>query len=123
MHITMGKRLSGCDTKAEFPAGSGEWMPMMMGMGGGMWPMDSEFNSFNNNSMMGYGLGGFGGGIVMILFWVLIIVGIIALVRYTMDNSAKSGSSKSALDILKERYAKGEIDKNEFEAKKKDLQG
>src|SRR3989344_4766198 len=29
IHIVMGKRLSGCDTSAAFPAGSGGWMPMM----------------------------------------------------------------------------------------------
>ena len=35
IHIAMGKRLSGCDTSAAFPAGSGGWMPMMNRMGGG----------------------------------------------------------------------------------------
>jgi len=71
--------------------------------------------------MMGYGLSGFGGGIFMILFWILIIAGIVVLVKYVMGNNTKS-ESKNALDILKERYAKGEIDKDEYEAKKKDLQ-
>ncbi|MCL5438974.1 MAG: SHOCT domain-containing protein [Patescibacteria group bacterium] len=69
-------------------------------------------------NMMGWGLGI--GSIFMIIFWVLIILGVVALVRYL----AKSGSdreSKTPLDILRERYAKGEIDKKEFEEKKKDL--
>lgn len=94
---------------------------MMMGrmMGSGMF--GSGFNSFNNNSMMGYGFSGFGGSFLMILFWALVIVGVVALAKYAIDNSTKSGSSKSALDILKERYAKGEIDKDEFETKKRDL--
>lgn len=95
---------------------------MMMGrmMGSGMF--GSGFNSFNHNSMMGYGLSGFGGGIFMIFFWILVVIGIVALVKYTMSNTTKWRSSKSALDTLKERYAKGEIDKDEFEVKKKDLQ-
>lgn len=86
------------------------------------------------NNMMGYGGGswmGFGlGWIFMLIFWGLIIWGIIALVRYYSGNSHnccgrkhEDGERKknSVLEILKERYAKGEINKDEFEAKKKDL--
>lgn len=95
---------------------------MMMGRMTGMDTFESKFNSSNKNSMMGlYGIGGFGGGLFMILFWILLIISIVALVKYTISGR-KSDSSKNASDILKERYASGEIDKNEFEAKKKDLQ-
>ena len=60
--------------------------------------------------------------IAMILFWGLIIGGIILLVRFIFP-SVSSGmkSSQDALEILKQRYAKGEIEKEEFEAKKRDL--
>lgn len=70
----------------------------------------------------------FGGGLFMaffmLAFWTLIIAGAVWFIRY-IANSAPSGGAhgQSALDILKERYAKGEIDKSEFDAKKKDIQG
>ncbi len=63
------------------------------------------------------------GGIGMILFWVLIIVGVVVLTRWLADGPRGSDASyeKSALDVLKERYAHGEINREEFEQKKRDL--
>lgn len=63
-----------------------------------------------------------GGGVMMIIWWVLILVGIILLVKWIVDQ--KTGTRKeddSALELLKRRYAEGEISKEEFEEKKKDL--
>jgi len=53
------------------------------------------------------------------VFWGLVILLIIALIKWIM--TPKTGSANSALEILKARYAKGEIDKQEFEIKKQDL--
>lgn len=78
--------------------------------------------------MGGYGMtGGFGGGFggfFMIFFWVLIIIGIVVLVKWMGNSSGaagQSGSDSKALDILKERYARGEIDEQEFQKRKRDL--
>ncbi|OGT08771.1 MAG: electron transporter RnfE [Gammaproteobacteria bacterium RBG_16_37_9] len=77
------------------------------------------------NHMWGIGMGF--GWIFMILFWTLVILAIISLARglFGEANLAKKSPhpEKAPLEILKERYARGEIDKKEFDEKKHDLQG
>lgn len=72
-------------------------------------------------NMDGWGMGF--GGIGMILFWVLIIAAVIVLVKWLAGGPPRWDSSreKTALDVLKERYARGEINREEFEQKKRDL--
>ena len=55
---------------------------------------------------------------MMIIFWVVIIYFLVYFIR---SNKTDNTNNNKALDVLKERYAKGEIDKKEFEEKKKDL--
>ena len=76
----------------------------------------------NFGTMMG-GWNGFGilGWLPMLLFWTLLILGVVALLRYLDNTTRVSDKESSPLDILKMRYAKGEIDKKEFELVKKDL--
>jgi putative membrane protein len=76
--------------------------------------------------MMGWGYGmGWFGPILMIAFWIAIIVGIVFLIRWlvvsTGTGSRRASSEESALEILKRRYARGEIEKEEFEEKRKSL--
>ncbi len=59
----------------------------------------------------------------MLLFWILLIVGIIYLVKHLAEGGKGSEQKGDrSIEILKERYAKGEISKEEFEQKKKELQ-
>jgi putative membrane protein len=59
-------------------------------------------------------------GLFMLLFWGAVIVGIVLSIRWLIG-PGKTSQSDSALEILRQRYARGEINKNEFEAKKRDL--
>lgn len=63
---------------------------------------------------------GFGHG-VMWLFWLLVIVALIALVRSSGSRNAPP-PPESALDILKKRYARGEIDEAEYQRQRQTLQ-
>jgi putative membrane protein len=60
----------------------------------------------------------------MLLLWIIVIVGIVFLARWVLDQTTtqhRSTPEESALDILKKRYARGEINREEYEEKKKDL--
>lgn len=63
-----------------------------------------------------YGFGMGFGWIFMILFWVIVIFLVVALVK-----KASSGEKETAKEILKKRYARGEISKEEFERLKEDI--
>ena len=63
-----------------------------------------------------FGMGFGGGGIFMILFWVLIIFGVIYLVKALFGRGpTKEIKSESAQEVLEKRFAKGEMSKEEFE--------
>lgn len=96
----------------------GQW-----GQGWGMGP----------GMMGGYGAGwgmGWFGMIAMLVFWVLVIVAMVYLIRWLAVSSKAGGREgrhwgtyeDSALEILKKRYARGDIDKEEFEEKRKVLE-
>lgn len=59
----------------------------------------------------------------MLIFWILLIVGIVFFIKWIVQQSSsdKVRPKESASEILKKRYAKGEIGKEEFEKKKKDI--
>jgi putative membrane protein len=81
--------------------------------------------------MGGFGLGGMlFGGLLMLGFWVLVIVGVIWLVATLArgssasapgTNTAAPAAGPTALDIVKARYAKGEITKEQYEEMRRDL--
>jgi putative membrane protein len=70
----------------------------------------------------GWGVHSFFGGLVWIVLSILVVLLVIRLMRSNTSHFHHEYRDNSrALDILKERYAKGEINKEEFEVKKKDI--
>ena len=72
--------------------------------------------------MMWYGTGGWWMFLAMLLFWGGLIALIIWAVRTTSDRAPAQPRGR-ALDILQERYARGEIDHDEFEQRRRTLEG
>lgn len=68
-----------------------------------------------------WGLWGVAMMLMMLVFWGVVIVGIVLAIRWVVSQGRESRPADTALDILRQRYARGEIGKEEFEAKKKDL--
>ena len=67
---------------------------------------------------LGYGFMGLG-----LIFWILIIVGVVMLIKWLVDQGKTTGGEQqmAAIEVLKTRYAKGEITADEFEDMKKRL--
>ncbi|AKG52980.1 hypothetical protein DGWBC_0293 [Dehalogenimonas sp. WBC-2] len=70
---------------------------------------------------------GFGGGLFMFILWIaviaLIVWGVVTLTKRGDTGVGTTSSRRDPLDIAKERYARGEITKDQFDAIKKDLIG
>lgn len=71
--------------------------------------------------MWGNGYGMFG-GLMMVLFWALVIALIVFAVKWMADNRGTSENRRDPLDILRERFASGEIDEEEFDRRRKVLE-
>lgn len=76
-------------------------------------------------SMCGtWGMWGIGMMLIMLVFWGLVIAGTVLGIRWLVTQGAGRGGAvhhDRALEILKVRYARGEIDRQEFDAKTRDL--
>ena len=73
----------------------------------------------NWDHMMGYG---YGGGLMWLIILVLVGIGVYFLFQVSKSKGSDVSNIETPLDILKKRYAKGEIDTEEFDRKKKDLE-
>lgn len=74
----------------------------------------------------GHGMWGMGwfGGIGMVLFWAVIVILIVLVVRSMIRGGAgQQPEQRDPLDVLRERYARGEISTEEFEERKRVLEG
>jgi putative membrane protein len=69
-----------------------------------------------------WGAGGLVMMLMMLVFWGLPIVGAGLGIRWLVRQERDERADR-ALDILRERYARGEIDKEEFDARRRDLGG
>ncbi len=104
-------------SKLRFPAALRTWPVVVLAR-------NEDANYMGGDHMDGYGhmMGPWGGGIVM---WLLMLVLVGVLVYLLVKGSGAGGfgvtSRETPLDILKKRYARGEITKEQFDEMKKDL--
>lgn len=97
-----------------------------------LYPLDQALAQQPSNSGWGMGPGmmgnwgmGWFGMIFMMIFWVLVIVGLVFLIKWLIQATSSGKATRQpgsrAVEILKERYARGDIGKTEFESMKRDL--
>jgi len=59
--------------------------------------------------------------LLMLAFWVAVIAAVVLAIRW-LAGQGRPVQGDHALEILRQRYARGEIDREEFEARRRDLQ-
>lgn len=70
---------------------------------------------------MGWGMGWGGMGIAMAVIWIAVILAVIALVLLFVKRPGGTSGDRSA-EIVRERYARGEITREQFDELKRDLE-
>lgn len=92
--------------------------PFMMGPGR-MGPDVMEEGNWHWGMMWGLG------GLTMLVFWGLLIVGVVLLIRLLdrRRTSPPAPTRESPIDIARRRYAAGELSRDEFEQMRRDLEG
>lgn len=80
-----------------------------------------EWHWSTHPMMFMWGAGGVLMMLMMLLFWGVVIAGLVLGLRWLVTQGRPPGLRDEALEILRQRYARGEIDKQEFETRKRDL--
>jgi putative membrane protein len=65
---------------------------------------------------------GLGMGLGMWIFWIVLIIIIVALFKVVSPGSGSPSTDKSPIEILKARYARGEIDEEEYKRRLSELE-
>lgn len=94
----------------------------LLGLPGVVWAQQSpSWESWGMHPMWGmWGLWGVAMMLFMLVLWGLVIAGIVMAIRWLVQQG-RGGRADAALEVLRERYARGEIDREEFLARKRDL--
>ena len=86
-----------------------------------LWAQERPYERWGMHNMWEqWGIGMIGMMLMMLVFWGLLIVALVLGIRWLVKQG-REPRTDSALDILRQRYARGEINKEEFETKKREL--
>ena len=105
----------------------GRWLMVIMSTAalapGGAWAQERPWEwGWGMHPMWGvWGAWGIAMMLMMLVVWAAVIVGLVAGIRWLM-RQGRPDVTDSALEILRQRYARGEIDREEFEARRRDLE-
>ena len=91
----------------------------LLGVPATAWAQARPWEAWEMHPMM-WGMWGIGMMLMMLVFWGLVIAAVVLGVRWLVARG-REGGGDAALDILRQRYARGEIDREEFLARKRDL--